>query len=224
MFDLTIFDCDGVLVDSETIACRIDAELLTAAGFPYTFEEIRRNFVGVNTRWMCRLIEERHGRSLPEDMHERMLAATLAAFEVELAPVDGVAAAIAELPTPCCVASSSDTARIRHSLELTGLLEFFDPHLFSTQQVAHPKPAPDIFLFAAEQMGVTPQSCLVIEDSLPGVLAARAAGMTVLGFHGAGHCLPGHETHLLNAGAHRVFSHMRELPALIGLCTSSSAA
>ncbi len=215
MFELVIFDCDGVLVDSETIACRIDAELLTAAGFPYTFEEIRREFVGVNTRRMCRQIEEQHGRSLPEDMHERMLEATLAAFEAELAAVEGVAAAISGLPMPRCVASSSDLARIRHSLKLTGLLAFFDPHLFSTQQVAHPKPAPDIFLFAAAQMGVAPHRCVVIEDSTPGVIAGRAAGMTVLGFHGAGHCLPGHGTQLLDAGAQQVFTHMHKLPDLI---------
>jgi HAD superfamily hydrolase (TIGR01509 family) len=214
-FDLVIFDCDGVLVDSETIACRVDSELLTAAGFPHSFEDIRRDFVGISSASMCRLIEARFGRRLPNDMQARILQAAIDAFERELAPIAGVAAAIAAIDRPRCVASSSDPPRIRRSLELTGLIDFFDPHLFSTKMVAHGKPAPDIFLHAAGQMGATPQGCIVIEDSVPGVTAARAAGMAVLGFVGGGHCTPAQGDKLREAGADSVFADMRELPALI---------
>jgi HAD superfamily hydrolase (TIGR01509 family) len=210
-FDLVLFDCDGVLVDSETIACRIDAELLTAAGFPHTFEDIRRDFVGTSCASMCARIEARFGRKLPADMPERLLAAALAAFERELVPIHGVADAIRGLAGARCVASSSDPSRIRRSLELTGLLELFDPHLFSATMVARGKPAPDLFLHAAREMRADPLRCLVVEDSVPGVAAARAAGMRVLGFHGGDHCGPGHAERLREAGANATFGDMAEL-------------
>lgn len=218
-FDLVVFDCDGVLVDSETIACRIDAELLTAAGFPLDFEDIRRDFVGVSAASMCRSIEQRFGRKVPADLAARKLAAVLAAFERELEPIRGAAAAIAALDRPRCVASSSDPARIRRSLELTGLLDLFDPHLFSATMVARGKPAPDLFLHAARSMRAEPRRCVVIEDSVPGVVAARAAGMTVLGFHGGGHCAPGHGETLRAAGAASTFADMALLPDAIAAAT-----
>ncbi|MBM3523901.1 MAG: HAD family hydrolase [Alphaproteobacteria bacterium] len=213
--DLVIFDCDGVLVDSETISCRLDAELFTELGFPTTFEDIRRDFVGVSASTMCRTIEERFGRKLPEDMPQRLLRAVLEAFETQLQPIRGIAQALDALEAPRCVASSSDPARIRRSLELTGLIGHFDPHLFSTKIVARGKPAPDIFLFAARTMGAEPARCVVIEDSVPGVTAARAAGMTVLGFVGGDHCPPGHDDKLRALGADHVFADMRALPALL---------
>ncbi|MBL8700252.1 MAG: HAD family hydrolase [Alphaproteobacteria bacterium] len=213
--DLVIFDCDGVLVDSETIACRLDAEIFTDLGFPLSFEDIRRDFVGVSASTMCRTIEERFARKLPEDMPQRLLAAALEAFETRLAPIPGIGDALASLDGPRCVASSSDPARIRRSLELTGLLHHFDPHLFSTKMVARGKPAPDIFLHAARTMGVEPDGCVVIEDSIPGVTAARAAGMTVFGFVGGDHCAPGHDARLREIGADLVFDDMRALPALL---------
>lgn len=214
-FDLVVFDCDGVLVDSETIACRVDAALLTEAGFPLDFEAIRSEFVGMSCASMCRTIEARFGRPLPDDMPARLLAAVLDAFERELAPIRGVAEAVASLAGPRCVASSSDPARIRRSLALTDLLDLFEPHLFSATMVARGKPAPDLFLHAAREMRAEPRRCVVIEDSVPGVLAARAAGMTVLGFHGAGHCAPDHDEKLRAAGATRTFADMALLPSAI---------
>jgi HAD superfamily hydrolase (TIGR01509 family) len=214
-FDLVVFDCDGVLVDSEIIACRVETELLNEAGFPIPFEEVRRDFVGRSLAALHRHLEERFGRPPPDDLSERSLAAVLAAFERELAPIAGVAEAVAALATPRCVASSSDPARIRRALGLTGLLDLFDPHLFSATMVAHGKPAPDLFLHASAQMGTEPRRCVVIEDSVPGVEAARAAGMTVLGFHGGAHCAEGHSETLLAAGAHGVFGAMDALAAAI---------
>lgn len=213
--DLVVFDCDGVLVDSETIACRIDAEIFTALGFPLDFEDIRRDFVGVSATTMCRTIEERFGRKLPADMPQRLLQAALDSFEAELQPIAGIADTLGRLNGPRCVASSSSPPRIRRSLELTGLLDFFAPHLFSATMVKNGKPAPDLFLHAAQAMGASPARCIVIEDSVPGVTAARAAGMTVLGFVGGGHCVAGHGERLRSLGAHDVFSDMAELPRLL---------
>ncbi|MEZ4278899.1 MAG: HAD family hydrolase [Myxococcota bacterium] len=223
-FELVIFDCDGVLVDSEAIACRVEAELLTAAGFPHAFEDVRRDYLGRSSDTILRMIEERFGRRLPDDMKARSQAVVLEAFERELRPIEGVEQAIAALAGPRCVASSSDPARIRRSLELTGLLAFFDPHLFSAAMVASGKPAPDLFLLAAREMGAEPEGCVVIEDSVPGVIAGRAAGMRVLGFHGGGHCDPGHAQRLVDAGAHAVFDDMRALPAELVAALSGGGA
>jgi HAD superfamily hydrolase (TIGR01509 family) len=212
---LLVFDCDGVLVDSETIACRVDAELFTALGFPLSFEEIRRDFVGVSATTMCRDVEARFGRRLPADMPQRLLQTALDSFETELRAIPGVAEAIGTLGVARCVASSSAPPRIRRSLELTGLLDLFDPHLFSATMVPNGKPAPDLFLHAAARMGAAPADCLVIEDSVPGVAAARAAGMRVLGFVGGGHCVDGHAERLRALGAAAIFDDMADLPRLV---------
>ena len=212
---LVIFDCDGVLIDSETIAARIHAEALGALGHAYTTEDMRR-FVGVSGRDMVRIIEEESGRPLPEDYGASTCKALWAAYATELAAVPHVGQAIATLDEAVCVASSSSPESLRLSLGLVGLYERFAPHIFSATQVARAKPAPDLFLFAAGQMGVPPSRCLVIEDSIAGVRGARAAGMTVLGFTGASHCGPGHGTALAQAGAAAVFDDMRRLPGLLG--------
>ena len=212
---LVIFDCDGVLVDSEAIACRVDAEVLSALGFDIGFEELRDRYVGIPTAAMCADIEARFGRSLPPDIAGRLLEAVLAAFEHELAPIPGIPEALSAIEAPRCVASSSDPPRIRRSLRIAGLLHLFEPHLFSTTMVARGKPAPDIFLHAAAEMGVDPRDCAVVEDSVPGVVGARAAGMRVLGFVGGGHCGPGHAVRLAAAGAELSFDDMADLPRLL---------
>jgi HAD superfamily hydrolase (TIGR01509 family) len=212
---LLVFDCDGVLVDSETIACRVDAELFTALGFPLSFEEIRRDFVGVSATTMCREVEARFGRRLPADMPQLLLQTALDSFETELRAIPGVAEAIGTLGGARCVASSSAPPRIRRSLELTGLFDLFAPHLFSATMVPNGKPAPDLFLHAAAEMGAAPADCLVIEDSVPGVAAARAAGMRVLGFVGGGHCVDGHAERLHALGATAIFDDMADLPRLV---------
>lgn len=212
---LLIFDCDGVLIDSEVVACRADADCLAEIGIPMSADEIMERYVGIGLVAMLADITARLGRTLPPDLANMMRRRTAAAFETELRAIEGVEAALAELETPRCVASGSEPARIRQSLSLTGLLHLFEPHVFSAAQVERGKPAPDLFLFAASTMGVAPGDCLVIEDSLAGVQAARAAGMRVLGFTGGSHCRPGHDARLRAAGAAAVFAEMRRLPELL---------
>jgi HAD superfamily hydrolase (TIGR01509 family) len=212
---LVIFDCDGVLIDSETIAARIHAEALGALGHTYTTADVVRRFVGVSSRDMFRMIEEETGRPLPHDYGANARDALWAAYHAELAAVPHVADAIGALELPVCVASSSSRESLRLSLGLVGLYERLAPHIFSATQVARGKPAPDLFLFAAREMGVTPGRCVVVEDSLAGVKGATAAGMTVLGFTGASHCGPGHAAALAREGAIAIFDDMRRLPALV---------
>jgi HAD superfamily hydrolase (TIGR01509 family) len=212
--DLVIFDCDGVLVDSEVLACRTDAAVFTEIGFPETADSIMARYVGISAKAMFADVAARHGRALPDDISERLHARLATVFAAELSAIPGIADAVRALTAPVCVASSSRPERIRHSLTLTGLVDLFAPHLFSATMVANGKPAPDLFLHAASRMGADPARCLVIEDSLAGVTAGVAAGMRVLGFTGGGHCGPGHAERLIAAGAATTFSRMADLPRL----------
>jgi HAD superfamily hydrolase (TIGR01509 family) len=211
---LLIFDCDGVLVDSEPLSCRIDAETLTECGVPYTAEEVARDFTGVSIKDQIARIEMERGIRLPDDFTERLNRTLLQRFETDLKPIDGVRDAILSLPFPRCVASSSIPERIALSLRVTGLADLFD-NIFSSTQVARGKPAPDLFLHAASRMNTLPEECLVIEDSIAGVQAARAAGMRVIGFVGGSHCGPGHAEKLRQAGAPVIIERMSDLPAAV---------
>ena len=204
-----IFDCDGVLVDSEVIANRVLAAAITEAGVPMTTEESMRTFMG--RRWEDSLsrISERLGRPLPAGFTDAYRDRRDEALEAELEPVAGVAEAIARIDVPRCVASSGTVEKIRFTLGHTGLLELFEGRIFSAHEVEHGKPAPDVFLYAAERMGADPRGCAVVEDSLVGVEAARAAGMTAFGY--CGH-LPAEA--MAAAGA-RPFDSMRRLPGLL---------
>lgn len=213
--DLIIFDCDGVLIDSEIIGCRIDAEALAEIGVPITVEEVMARYVGIATRTMLADIEERYGVQLPEDFAPRLRARVSEAFERELSIIPGVAAVIDRLPCRFCVASSSVPEKLQHSLSLVGLYERFAPHIFSATEVARGKPAPDLFLHAARRMGVVPARCLVVEDSIAGVQAAVAARMPVVGFVGGSHCGPQHAARLREAGAREVFAHMTEVAGFL---------
>tara|TARA_B100000676_G_scaffold227685_1_gene225662 strand:- start:12114 stop:12620 length:507 start_codon:yes stop_codon:yes gene_type:complete len=164
---------------------------------------------------MLEMIERDHGRPLPPGFLQHLKETTTARFDAELAAVEGVGGMLELLDLPRCVASSSDLARLHHSLGLVGLLDQLPPHIYSADQVARGKPEPDLFLHAAEAMDHAPDRCLVIEDSLAGVAAGRAAGMTVLGFVGASHIPLGHDERLREAGAHKVFDSMADLSSLI---------
>lgn len=212
---LIIFDCDGVLIDSEVIACRVDAECFAEIGFPVTFDDVRERYVGTTWRTMFADVEVRHQRALPENFIEVVRARTAAAFETELKATVGVEALLDTLAYAKCIASSSGLDRLEHSLTLTNLWGRFAPHIFSAMQVARGKPAPDLFLFAAAQMGVAPDACLVVEDSVAGVQAARAAGMRVFGFAGGGHCGPTHAERLRLAGAEIIATTMPELAGIL---------
>lgn len=211
---LLIFDCDGVLVDSEPLACEVDADFLTDLGFPYTAEDIALEFVGKSMRDMIAHIEAKHARSLPGDFAEQINKALFARFETDLKPIAGVREAILSLPHPRCVASSSVPERIALSLRVTGLADLF-AHVFSATEVPRGKPAPDLFLHAAQRMGASPAECLVIEDSPAGVQAALAANMRVIGFTGGSHCGPDHAEKLRQAGATVVMTRMVDLPTMV---------
>ena len=214
-FDLVIFDCDGVLVDSEVISCRAHAETLTRHGYAITSDQVLERFLGVSDREARQTIETEIGRKLPNDFESEVKQATLQSYANDLRPISYVSKAIAAIGLAKCVASSGTPEKIRHGLECAGLYGLLAPHIFSASQVSRGKPAPDLFLFAAEQMQAVPARCLVIEDSLAGVTAAVAAGMTVLGFYGGSHCRPGHGDTLRAAGAVAIFDNMRQLPGLI---------
>ena len=213
--DLIIFDCDGVLVDSEVISCRAHADVLTRHGYPITSDQVLKRFLGVSDREARQTIESEMGRKLPDDFEAQMKQAALQRYASELVAIPNIGEAIAAIRQPKCVASSGTPEKIRHGLTCAGLFETLAPDIFSALQVARGKPAPDLFLFAAGQMGASPARCLVIEDSVPGVTGGCAAGMTVLGFHGGSHCTPGHADLLRAAGAAVTFDDMRQLPGLI---------
>jgi HAD superfamily hydrolase (TIGR01509 family) len=214
--DLVIFDCDGVLIDSELIGARVEAAELARVGIPLAETEILTRFLGMTAQAMYRALEVEHRRALPEGFAAAVQMEIDAAFERDLQVIPGIHETLDQLPMASCVASSSTLARLRHSLGLTGLYPRFAPHVFSAEQVARGKPAPDLFLHAAATMRCAPARCLVIEDSVSGVRGAVAGGMRVWGFIGGGHCADGHEARLRAAGAERVFSHMPDLPALRG--------
>lgn len=214
-FDLVIFDCDGVLVDSEVISCRAHAAMLTRHGYPVTEDQVLDRFLGVSDRDARLAIEAETGRPLPADFETLMKQAALQSYADQLRPVPHMVETIAAIQLPKCVASSGTPEKIRHGLTCAGLYDLVAPHVFSAVQVERGKPAPDLFLFAAEQMKAPPARCVVIEDSAPGIIGALAAGMTVLGFHGGSHCRPGYADRLRAAGAAATFDDMRELSRLI---------
>jgi len=199
---LHIFDCDGVLVDSEILVTRIESELLRDVGVDLTPDSIAEAFVGLSDAEMHGRIEADWGVTLPDDFAARKTARLDEVFRAELRAVPGIAIVLETLDERRCVASSSSPDRIRTSLVVTGLARFFGPHVFSASNVERGKPAPDLFLSAAEGMQTDPARCVVIEDSAYGVAAGLAAGMRVVGFTGASHCVPALADQLREAGAH----------------------
>ena len=203
MLGLVIFDCDGVLVDSELISCRAHARVPTRHGYPITPDQVLERFLGVSDREARQIVETELGRKLPDDVEAEIKQETLRFYAGDLKAIAHVGEVMAAIDLPKCVASSGTPEKIHHGLSCAGLYEDFAPHIFSALQVNRGKPAPDLFLFAAEQMKVAPERCLVIEDSVPGVTGARAAAMRVLGFHGASHCRDGHGATLKAAAARK---------------------
>jgi HAD superfamily hydrolase (TIGR01509 family) len=206
---LVIFDCDGVLVDSEPLAIRTVVEVLRGQGWDVTEGEIER-YVGRSNEYMLEDLAERHGRAIDFDWAERYFPVFEAVVATELQPVPGIVEALDRIEVPTCVASSGSHRRMRLTLGATGLYEQFEGRIFSGEEVERGKPAPDLFLFAASSMGVEPGRCVVVEDTAPGVEAARAAGMAALGYVGG---LTRREQ--LEGPGTTVFSDMAELPDLI---------
>ena len=209
-FELVIFDCDGVLVDSERIAVRVEAAFLAELGWPLTEAEVVERFMGRTAEYMDEAIEAQLGSRLPEDWKDQFRRRYQEAFAADLVPVDGVIDALDRITVPTCVASSGSHDKLRFTLGHTGLYERFEGRIFSGYEVANGKPAPDLFLHAAARMGAEPARCAVVEDTLFGVRAARAAGMRAFGYVGG---LSSPER--LKGEATVVFEDMRELPRLL---------
>ena len=223
MADLLIFDCDGVLVDSEVISASVLAQMLTQHGAPIDEATVYRRFLGRSMGVIREVLLAEFGLSVSEELIQAMRIEMHSRFRAELKPITGVAEALGSLPHKRCVASSSRPDRLQLTLGLTGLLPLFDPNVFSATMVANGKPAPDLFLFAARKMGVPPQSCIVIEDSPAGVEAAKRAGMTVFGFTGgahATHCDLALALAALNPDA--IFDNMLRLPELVSEVVGAS--
>ena len=212
--DLIIFDCDGVLVDSEILSSQIYADYLTAVGFPHTPAECDARYLGMTDASMVRIFAQQ-GTPLPDTFVDDVLALEHDVMARDLQAIPDIHAALRDIDVPYCVGSSGHPGKINHSLTKTGLADFFGSNIFSGTQVENGKPAPDLFLFAAEQMNTPPERVLVIEDSPAGVQAGVAAGMTVVGFTGGSHISPGHDDTLCGLGAHHILDHMNGLPDLI---------
>jgi HAD superfamily hydrolase (TIGR01509 family) len=209
-FELVIFDCDGVLVDSEVLTNTVLRDMLLELGATVTLDDMFERFVGHTWERCLELAADLLGRAPPEDFATtyRMRCGQL--LREKLQPVPGIKLALSRISLPTCVASSGDHDKMRTTLGLTALLAHFEGRLFSVTQVARGKPAPDVFLFSAAQMGVSPDRVAVVEDTPVGVTAGRAAGMNVFGYSGR---TPRHR--LISAGAHAVFDDMSVLPTLL---------
>ncbi len=207
-FELVIFDCDGVLVDSERLAVRTEAGILADLGWPLTEADLVERFVGRSATHMHQEIERQLGRSI--DWDAEFESRYREVFERELVAVPGIVEALDEVTTPTCVASSGSHDKMRFTLGKTGLFDRFAGRIFSVDQVAHGKPAPDIFLFAAHSMGASPERCAVVEDSVSGVTAGLSAGMAVFAFAGSVT-----SAEALSMEGVTVFDDMSDLPGLL---------
>jgi HAD superfamily hydrolase (TIGR01509 family) len=208
---LIIYDFDGVIADSEVLANAVLAEIVTELGRPTTLEDSYHQYMGKRFAEVVAAIETSVGTPLPDGFAEAYQAQTLARFRRDLCAVPGAREHIAAFSeTAKCIASSSSPDRLALCLDVLGLQSVFGPYVFSASSVARGKPHPDIFLHAAERMGVAPAHCVVIEDSTSGVEAGRAAGMTVIGLLAGGHIQPGHDQRLRLAGAHHLAATFKE--------------
>jgi len=211
---LIIFDCDGVLIDSEIIAARVDCEILREHGYEITPEELAQRFAGFTTERIFQFVGEEIGRAIPDEVVHRAQHLTDGRLNQEVLPIPGVQEMLDALGDPRCICSNSRYVRLEVSLTRAGLWDRFRPYVFSAQAVGtgRGKPAPDIFLHATKVFETSPDDAIVIEDSVPGVTGAVAAGMRVIGFTGASHSWPGHGEALMDAGALTVVRRLADVP------------
>ncbi|WEX10526.1 HAD family hydrolase [Chelativorans sp. AA-79] len=213
---LVIFDCDGVLVDSEPISVSVLLEVIREAGLTLSEELAYERFLGVSLASTCSILQEEYDLVMTAAALDSLRGRLYSRFRADLTAITGIADALDRLHQPFCVASSGQPERIRLSLGLTGLLEKFEPHIFSATMVKNGKPAPDLFLHAAEAMGAEPARCVVVEDSPAGIEAARRAGMRVFAFAGGSHARrESHRDAITRAGPDLVFDDMTLLPELV---------
>jgi HAD superfamily hydrolase (TIGR01509 family) len=212
-FELVIFDCDGVLIDSEPIANVVFSERLATVGIDMTPGEVMRTFVGRSRDTCIAMAGEMRGGKLPAGFGAKWDEAFYEALEREVKPIDGVPELLRSLPIPYCVASNGEPGHMERGLRAAGLMPFVEGRLFSAAEVARPKPAPDVYLHAAKTMGFAPAHCAVVEDTPTGVKSGIAAGMTVFGFVGG----PQSDAETLRALGATPFARMSRLPALLGV-------
>jgi HAD superfamily hydrolase (TIGR01509 family) len=217
MIDLVIFDCDGVLVDSEIIAARVEADLLTAAGFEISPEEIAETYSGMTFKDIMLRIEQIAGIPLQASLLEQAEKLVDERLSREVRAIAGVHEAVLGVTAPRCVCSNSSLERLDLMLTATKVKPMFGNNIFSSlaTESRKPKPAPDVFLHAAKAMGAKPANSFVIEDSVHGIRGAKAAGMRVIGFTGAAHSYPGHADMLTEAGAETVIRRWPELTGVL---------
>lgn len=221
-FDAVIFDCDGVIVDSEILACRAVAELIAFYEPRADIEALVERLVGTSDDMIVKAVAAQYGTIFPDDIRQRAIDAidtVLAGGDLRALP--GITEMVAALRVPKAVASNSHRARVDRSIALAGLTQAFGPHVYTPEVVELPKPAPDLYLLAAERLGVRPSRCAVIEDSVTGSTAGLAAGMTVIGFLGGGHIHPGHEAKLRAIGVDLFCRRMDELPGVLALAEAA---
>lgn len=224
--NLVIFDCDGVLINSEEIYLTSEIEFLSNAGFHVERGAYMEAFMGLSPdAWRMKIgavARERNGHSLPENFFESLHTFIMRRFESELRSISGVRRAVSNLETRCCVASSTPLPELQWKLEHVGIEDLFAPNIFSADMVDRGKPAPDLFLHAAATLAIEPRRCVVVEDSANGVIAGKAAGMKVIGFTGGDHCPPGHETILMKNGAQVVIDDFAKLGSTISRLAGST--
>jgi HAD superfamily hydrolase (TIGR01509 family) len=209
-FKLIIFDCDGVLVDSERLTNQIFIDMLADIDVNITLQEVMDNYVGIPLLDGLAILAKKHTFKPPEDFIDRFNNKSLFVFENELQAIPGVMYAIAQIQTPFCVASNSRPEKVSAMLKITRLFDSFEGKIFTASQVEKPKPAPDVYLYAAKAFNIDPLDCLVIEDTSVGISAAKAAGMVVFGYSAQSSV-----KRLSDAGAHIVFDDMKDLPLLM---------
>lgn len=215
--ELVIFDCDGVLVDSEIIAARVEAELLTAAGYAIEPDDLVERFAGLTFKDILLRIEQVSNVPFQASLLDQAEALVDDRLRREVREIEGARRAVTGLVTPRCICSNSRSERVEFMLERTGLLHLFDGRIFSSLETPsrNPKPAPDVFIYAAKRLGAEPGNTFVIEDSVHGVSAAKAAGMRVIGFTGASHSYPGHADALTDAGAETVIRRWADFGGVV---------
>ena len=223
---LIMFDCDGVLIDSEIIAARVEAERLGELGYEITAEEIAERFAGLTLLRMMELLAEESGMNFPDDFAAKTDAEIEKRLASDITAIAGAAEMLDRLDLPRCICSNSMSMRLEMCLRKVGLWDKFRPYVFSALEVGtkRGKPAPDVYLFGAEQFGVSPREAVVIEDSVHGVAAASAAGCRVVGFVGGKHTYPGHGDALTEAGAETIIKRLSEFPAVVAAFAEWEAA
>ncbi|MFC0245175.1 HAD family hydrolase [Falsochrobactrum ovis] len=214
---LIIFDCDGVLVDSEVIAAEVDSVLLTEAGYPISAEEVGERFAGLTWQDILLTVEREAGIPISASLLDKSEKILDERLKNEVQAVEDIAETVSALNLPKCICSNSSSARLELMLKRVELYDLFAPHIFSAKEVGtkKTKPAPDVFLYAAKKFDVDPANVIVIEDSAHGIQGARAAGMRVIGFTGGAHTYAGHADKLTDAGAETVIHRHRDLQSVI---------